>query len=226
VLNFDGFSGGKMSKLIAVIPAILTNDAEAFSKMVREAISYSKYVQVDIMDGQFVPSKSITQEQIRGLPAGLKWEVHLMVLHPETQLDGYHKAGAVKVIFHFEATPDPLRVITAARKLGMEVGLAVNPETPVASILPLTEKVDSVLFLAVHPGFYGAKFIPEVLDKIRELRRAMPHLIIGIDGGVKENNIKQIANTGVNEIFVGSAILMQPDPGAAYRKLLLLAREI
>ncbi len=214
-----------MSRLIRVIPAILTDDTAAFNKMVKQAASYTDYVQVDIMDGQFVPSKSITCEQINEMPTGLHWEVHLMVKHPETQLAGYQKAGATKAIFHFEATLDPARVIAATRKLGMEVGLAINPETPVTSILPLTDKVDSVLFLSVHPGFYGAKFLPEVLAKIIELRRDRPELTIGIDGGVKENNIVQIAQTGVNQICVGSAILTQPDPGAAYRKLLLLAQE-
>lgn len=214
-----------MSRLIRVIPAILTDDTAAFNKMVQQAASYTDYVQVDIMDGQFVPSKSITCEQIKEVPAGLKWEVHLMVKHPETQLAAYQKAGAVKAIFHFEAAPDPAVVLAAARKLGMKVGLAVNPETPVANVLPLTEKIDSLLFLSVHPGFYGAKFLPEVLDKIRELRRARPQLTIGIDGGVKENNITQIAQTGVNQICVGSAILTQADPGAAYRKLLALAND-
>ena len=212
-----------MSRLIRVVPAILTDDIASFNKMVQQAKSYTDFVQVDIMDGQFVPSKSITWQQIEGLPEGLHWEVHLMVKNPEAQLAGYKQAGAEKAIFHFEAAPDPAMVIAATRKLGLEVGLAVNPETTVAQILPLTDKVDSVLFLSVHPGFYGAKFLPEVLEKIKELRRARPNLTIGIDGGVKENNITQIVETGVNDIFVGSAILMQPDPGAAYRKLLLLA---
>ncbi len=214
-----------MSRLIKVVPAILTEDAVAFSKMVREASSYTDFVQVDIMDGQFVPSKSITWEQIKGMPPGLNWEVHLMVKHPEAQLANFKKAGADKAIFHYEATSDPEMVIETARNLGMETGLAVNPETPVTAILPWTAKVDSVLFLSVHPGFYGAKFLPEVLEKIIELRYVRPQLTIGIDGGVKENNIKQIARTGVNEICVGSAILMQPDPAAAYRKLLSLANE-
>jgi ribulose-phosphate 3-epimerase len=212
-----------MSDQIRVIPAILCNDVELFNKMAQQAISYTDYVQIDIMDGQFVPSKSITWEQIKGLPAGLKWEVHLMVKNPETQLAGYQKAGAFKAVFHYEATPYSVMVIAAARKLGMKVGLAVNPETAVSSILPLTDKIDSVLFLSVHPGFYGAKFVPEVLEKIVELRKVRPYLTISIDGGVKENNIVQIARTGVNEICVGSAILTQPDPGAAYRKLLALA---
>jgi ribulose-phosphate 3-epimerase len=73
-----------MSDQIRVIPAILCNDVELFNKMAQQAISYTDYVQIDIMDGQFVPSKSITWEQIKGLPAGLKWEVHLMVKNPET----------------------------------------------------------------------------------------------------------------------------------------------
>jgi ribulose-phosphate 3-epimerase len=77
-------------------------------------------------------------------------------------------------------------VISTARDLGLKVGLAVNPETPVSKIKSLTDKVDSVLFLSVHPGFYGAKFIPETLDKIMELRQARPNLVISIDGGIKK----------------------------------------
>jgi ribulose-phosphate 3-epimerase len=214
-----------MSRLIRVAPAILTDDIVSFNKMVQQAKSYTDFVQIDIMDGRFVPSKSITWEQIKEMPAGLDWEVHLMVKNPEMQLAGFKKAGAVKAVFHFEATEQPETVIGAARSLGLEVGLAVNPETPVVSILPLSEKIDSVLFLSVHPGYYGAKFLPEVLDKIRELRRVRPDLSIGIDGGVKENNIREIASTGVNDIFVGSAILRQPDPAAAYRQLLFMAKD-
>jgi ribulose-phosphate 3-epimerase len=214
-----------MSNPIRIIPAILTEEAAVFNKMVQQAISYTDYVQVDIMDGQFVPSRSITWEQIKLMPAGLHWEVHLMVKNPEVHLAGYKKAGASKAIFHFEAVSDPEKVIKTVRNLGMGVGLAINPETSIAGIQPLVDQIDSVLFLSVHPGFYGAKFIPDVLDKIVELRRLRPELNIGIDGGVKENNISQIAKTGVNEICVGSAILTQPDPGAAYRKLLSIANE-
>jgi ribulose-phosphate 3-epimerase len=215
-----------MSLNHTVIPAVLTDNIASFNKMLKQACGYTDYVQVDIMDGQFVPSKSITWEQIREVPSGLSWEAHLMVKNPEVQLAGFKKAGARKVIFHFEATGYPAGVIAAAHELGFEVGLAVNPETTVASILSLTDQVGSVLFLSVHPGFYGAQFIPEVLNKIVELRHARPNLIIGIDGGVKEHNIVEIARTGVNQIFVGSAILMQPDPSLAYRKLLSLANSV
>jgi ribulose-phosphate 3-epimerase len=211
-----------MPKNIRVIPAVLTEDAGTLKKLLKQAADFSDFVQIDIMDGKFVPSHSITWKQLSGIPANLKWEVHLMVDQPEKQLENYKAAGAQKAVFHFEATSTPDLVISLARQLGMQVGLAVNPETTVAQILPLTEKVDSVLFMAVHPGFYGAKFLPEVLNKIVELHKAKPNLAIGVDGGIKENNILQIARSGVNEICVGSAVFLQPDPAESYRKLVRL----
>ena len=148
-----------------------------------------------------------------------------MVEQPESYLEGFQKAGAQKVVFHYEATPSPQEVISQARELGLEVGLAVNPETHVSSILPLVGGVDSVLFLTVNPGFYGSQFIPEVLEKVGELRSAQPKVEIGIDGGVKESNIAHIARSGVDVIYVGSAIFLQPQPGESFRRLLTLARE-
>ena len=211
-----------MTQAIRIIPAILTDNPQTLQNMLQQSATFTKYVQIDIMDGKFVPSRSITSEQIVGVPHQLKWEAHLMVKEPELELENFQKAGAIKALFHYEATPSPQKVISAARRLGLSIGLAVNPETPVSAIKPFVGAVDSVLFLSVHPGFYGAKFIPEVLDKIAELRRKQPNLNIGIDGGIKETNIALIARSGVNEIFVGSAIFLQSDPAEGYRRLLEL----
>lgn len=101
----------------------------------------------------------------------------------------------------------------------MQAGLAINPETPIEKFSNLVKQLDSVLFLSVNPGFYGAKFIPEVLEKITSLRKSDPNIEIGIDGGIKENNVALIAKTGVNAICVGSAIFLQPDPAASFRRL-------
>ncbi len=214
-----------MTKLSRVVPAILTEDPKALETMVRQAETFTTYAQFDFMDGQFVPSRSITWEHLAGLSMKLSWEAHLMVLHPEEQLEGLQQAGAQKVVFHYEATPSPQKVISLARNLGLGVGLAINPETPVSSILPLTGEIDSVLFLSVNPGFYGSKFIPEVLNKLVEFRNARPDMEIGIDGGIKESNIIQIARTGVNVIYVGSAIFAPPQPAESFRHLLSLAEE-
>ena len=208
-----------------VVPAILTDDPKALETLVRQSETFTDYVQIDIMDGRFVPSSSITAEHLAGLEINLKWEAHLMVLQPELYLEDFQKAGAQKIIFHYEATDSPNKIISLTRNLGLEVGIAVNPETPISAILPLAGELDSVLFLAVHPGFYGAKFLPEVLDKMAAFRHARPGIEIGIDGGIKEGNIVQIVQSGADVIFVGSAIFLQPEPGVSYQHLQVLAEQ-
>jgi ribulose-phosphate 3-epimerase len=205
------------------VPAILTDDATALARLVRQAEKFTDYVQFDIMDGDFVPSRSVSCAQIAALKTRLKWEAHLMVRHPEDCLDDFQKAGAWKTVFHYEATPEPEEIIRKIKTFGRKAGLAINPETPIAAITSLVDKVDSVLFLSVNPGFYGARFIPEVLEKIIGFRKLYPEIETGIDGGVKESNISQIAGTGVDVIFVGSAIFLQPDPAASYKQLKKLA---
>ena len=214
-----------MSRLSRVVPAILTEDPEALATMIRQSETFTDYVQVDVMDGHFVPSRSITWEHLAALSIKVNWEAHLMVNRPDDCLSNYQKAGARKIVFHYEATAEPEKVISLVRKLGLGVGLAISPETPVSAFLPLADDVDSVLFLTVNPGFYGAAFIPEVLDKVVELRKARPHLEIGVDGGIKEGNVAEIARLGVDVICVGSAVFMQPDPGASFRRLTALAEE-
>ena len=212
-----------MTSKIRTVPAILTDDPVTLGKMVFKTESFTDFAQFDIMDGQFVPSKSITCSEIAALGTRLTWEAHLMVLHPEKYLEEFKQAEAQKIVFHYEATPSPDLVIDLIRKLNMQAGLAINPETPVAAIAPLVKTLDSVLFLSVNPGFYGAKFIPEVLDKMVNFRKAHPVVEAGIDGGIKESNIAEIAAIGVNVIYVGSAIFLQPDPAASYRLLTRLA---
>lgn len=206
-----------------IVPAILTDDPKALETMARQAATFTDYVQIDIMDGQFVPSKSITWPQLAAIPLRFTWEAHLMVAHPEECLDGFRRAGARKIVFHHEATPSPAEVISLARSYGLEVGIAINPQTPVAAILPLVGEVDSVLFLSVNPGFYGSEFIPAVLDKITEFKKRRPEVATGLDGGVKEGNVAEIARTGVSCICVGSAIFKQPEPAASFRHLQALA---
>jgi ribulose-phosphate 3-epimerase len=214
-----------LSQKIRIVPAILTDDPPALKKMADLTETFTSYAQFDIMDGRFVPSRSVPCAAIAALKTKLTWEAHLMVLHPEECLEDFRQAGAQRIIFHYEATPVPGEIIGEIRELGMKAGLAINPETPVSAIAPLVDKVDGVLFLSVNPGFYGARFIPEVLDKIVAFRQAYPETEIGIDGGVKEDNIVRIARTGVDVICVGSAIFNQPDPAASYRRLTSLAGE-
>jgi ribulose-phosphate 3-epimerase len=208
-----------MTRFSRVVPAILTDDPESLEMMIRQAEEFTGYVQVDIMDGQFVPSKSITVTHLHNLVINLEWEAHLMVMFPERYFEKFRRAGTGKVVFHYEATDRHAEVIDHARKCGLKVGLAINPETLVSDTLPFLSAVDSVLLLTVNPGYYGAPFISEVMDKVTEIRAVYPDLEIGVDGGIKENNIVDVARKGVDMICVGSAVFLQPQPGESYRHL-------
>ena len=214
-----------MARLSRVVPAILTDDPKALETMVHQAQSFATWVQFDIMDGKFVPSLSITYKHLAALPIRLGWEAHLMVQRPEEYIEGFFMAGAQKVVFHYEATPSAEKEVSLARQINLRVGLALNPETPVPSISHLLSELDSVLLLSVHPGFYGQSFLPEVLDKVKELRHLKPNIEIGIDGGIKEGNITQVAQAGADLIYVGSAIFLDPRPGDSFKHLQALAEE-
>jgi len=214
-----------MKRSVKIVPAILTDDPHALEKMVRQTETFTDYVQIDFMDGAFVPSRSVSWREIARVRPAIDWEAHLMVQNPQDYLPGFREAGAKEIFFHYEATSQPLKIVEKVQKLGLRAGIAVNPETPVSAIMPFARAIDSVLFMSVHPGYYGSRFLPEVLDKVKEFRRLQPGKKVGIDGGVKEDNLLQVAQSGVDFICVGSAIFLQPDPAASFRRLQSLVSE-
>ncbi len=208
-----------------IVPAVLTENPTALVTMLEEAAKFTDWVQIDIMDGVFVPSKSISIKDITKANIKIGWEAHLMVENPEIYVEEFCLAGVKRIVVHFEAVKERAAdIIDTIKSMGVGAGLAVNPETPVSALKPeLVKRLDSVLFLAVNPGFYGAKFIPEVLEKICSFRGLYPEMLIGIDGGIKSTNVAAAAGCGVNEICVGSAVFSQPDPRLSYKELNRLA---
>lgn len=198
---------------------MLTDDVSALNQMVKAISSAVQWAQVDIMDGQFVPSKSIGWQEIKAAKPKFDWEAHLMVKEPESYFSGFKSARARRIIFHFEAVTDPKVTIDTARKLDLDIGMALNPGTPVSAVAEYLPLLDSILIMSVIPGFYGSKFIPEVLDKVGEIRAIRPEIPIGIDGGIKESNILEVAASGVGDICVGSGIFLSADPAASWRHL-------
>jgi ribulose-phosphate 3-epimerase len=201
---------------VRVVPAILANDLAAFTSLVRLSESFADYVQIDMMDGLFVPSTSIDAKQLASVKTTLRSEAHLMVKKPEEWLEAAAMFGCEEILFHFEAVDDPVATIQLLRETDFRVGLAVNPETTVADILGIVDKVDSVMFMAVNPGFYGAPFIPQVMDSIRELRKLRRAMDIGVDGGIKLENAVMAMEAGADFVCVGSAIFKASDPGQTY----------
>jgi len=215
-----------MARLKKVVPSILAEEPKALETMVRAAESFADYVQFGIMDGRFVPSQSITCQDLMAIPIKFSWEAHLMVKRPEDYLDKFREAGAKKVVFHYEAKSSALSVISQAMELGLGVGLAINPKAEAAAFLPSADEVDSELLLTVHPGSYGSQFISKVLDKVVELRESRPAIEIGVDGGIKESNIVQVAKTGTDLLYVGSDIFLQPKPAERYHIPVALTKEV
>jgi len=203
-----------------IIPALLTAQKEELKKMLEKCASFTSYVQVDIMDGKFVPSLSITLDDVRTMRSPFSCEAHLMVEDPLSWIEPFREFGAEKIIFHFEADIDHRQVIRAIKAQGLKAGLAVNPDTSLNQFKPLVSDLDSVLFMSVVPGFYGSPFLPEVLSKIAEFRKEFPLLAVGIDGGVNTSNVKAIASLGVEDICVGSALMKAADPVSAYKNII------
>ncbi|MBU1121955.1 MAG: ribulose-phosphate 3-epimerase [Candidatus Omnitrophota bacterium] len=232
-----------------VVPALLTDNKDAFIDMLDKCAKFTDYVQIDIMDGEFVPSRSITIADLDGLKSPVGSEAHLMVNNPLAWVDVFKNLGAKKIIFHFESNNgvgkyglpyttenlnnypqrefscNHIAIIDEIKSGGLEVGIAINPSTRLDEFKFLVDAVDSVLFMAVNPGFYGAPFIPEVLDNIKSFKGMFPQKMIGIDGGVKLSNVKDILASGLDYICVGSAILKDADPALAYQKFIKIVNE-
>ncbi len=207
----------KTSRNRKIIPALLTDNCQDLEEMTKVCSGFCEYAQVDIMDGEFVASKSIGKESLFNFNSFVAYELHLMVVDPLAWVESACHAKAKRIIYHYEIDKDHQEIISRVKKEGLSVGVAVNPSTAIVELENIIDKIDTVLFMSVEPGFYGASFKPEVLEKIKEFKSKYPKKRIGIDGGVKFDNFRVIKDTGVDDICVGSAILKADNPKIAYK---------
>lgn len=209
--------GGR--KTVRIVPAILTDNVEHLRSTLTQAEEFTDYVQIDFMDGRFVPSKSVSPKEINGIGTTLTCEAHIMVKKPGQYLRDLKSFGFRRIIFHYEADSHPRALIRRIKEQGMEAGMAINPETDISGLHDFVPELDAVLFLSVNPGFYGSAFIPTVLDKIRSFREVHSSTVIGIDGGVELDNLSRIQASGVNYACVGSRIFLSDAPAKSYEEL-------
>lgn len=213
-----------------IIPALITSDGDStndfkelklkFKKLEPFLADFNNWVQIDITDGRFVPTKTdVDLEDLRYFTERANIEFHLMIDRPEETIGEWIRIGAKRVIVHIEAVIDMKKIIDVCRESSVEIGLALNPETPNVMIEPWINAVGLILFLGVHPGKGGQEFIPAVLDKIKSLRQNFPNVKIGIDGGVRAANIEELKTAGVDVFVVGSGILKSPDVSRAISEL-------
>ena len=209
-----------MSVLIA--PSILSADLSDLQQEVDSIEPYADWIQVDVMDGHFVPNLSFGAPVMKCIKTKLPLDVHLMVTNPADRIDEFVDAGAANITFHAEAVPNPSEqkhLIEVIRSKGCTAGIAVNPETGLDSIDSVIGDVDLVLCMTVNPGFSGQSFIEGVITKIEAIRKAHPDLMIQVDGGIKADTGKQCRNAGANNLVAASFIFCADDRAAAIEAL-------
>lgn len=210
-----------MAPKLIIAPSILAAD---FGKLQSEldSIASADWVQIDVMDGHFVPNLSFGAPVLKSLKTKLLVDVHLMVSNPADRVDEFVKAGANNITFHAEAvktTADRRALIQAIHATGCTAGIALNPATPVSELDDVIGDVDLVLIMSVNPGFGGQKFIAEVLAKAKELRAKYPNLMIQIDGGIDAVTAKLAREAGINNIVAGSSVFREADRAKAIAAL-------
>lgn len=203
--------------MIKVYPSILTNSIKDFKDKL-ERVKFAKCIQVDVMDGQFVKNKSLMPKDLKKIKINKKVEYHLMIKNPENKIDAFLALKPYSIIFHYEATKKINELIKKIKSKKVRVGIAINPETEVEKIFLYLKKIDSVLVMTVHPGFYGSRFTKSSLKKIRKLRR-MTKLPIEVDGHINDKTSKLVKQAGANILISGSYIF-ENNPKKTYYQLL------
>ena len=179
----------------------------------------------DVGDGHFVEPITIGPVVLRAISeaiheAGAAIDCHLMVENPERHIPQIAEAGGDSVTFHHEVTAEPGLLVELARGLGLGVGLAFNPDTAVEDVVTTGGVFDLVLCMSIYPGYSGQTFLPESLDRIRDLRAALPRGVhVQVDGGITAENVSDVQEAGADLIVAGSAVFAADDPAEAYRRL-------
>jgi ribulose-phosphate 3-epimerase len=200
-------------KNIQISPSILSADfSKLGSEIKRLEEGGADMIHVDVMDGHFVPNLTIGPPVIKALrnQSSLKFDVHLMISPVHKYIDAYANAGADIITIHPEATENLEDSIKKIKELNKKVGVSLNPETKIDVIKNFLDKVDLVLIMSVNPGFGGQKFMPEVLTKIKDLKKIQKdknlNFDIEIDGGINFDNCKIAIEAGANILVSGTTV--------------------
>jgi len=201
-----------------IAPSILSADFSRLGEEVRRVEEAgADWIHVDVMDGAFVPNITVGPfilEAVRKVTS-LPLDVHLMIERPEQYISEFADAGADVITVHFEACTHLHRTIQAIKEKGKKAGVSVNPATPLVSIKYVLGDIDLLLIMSVNPGFGGQRFIPSALEKIKKARQMVDkigaNVSIEVDGGVKLENIGEVASAGADIFVSGSGVFGTKD---------------
>lgn len=192
-----------------IIPGIIAKTQNELNENLSKVKDFSEFVQLDIINETFVPNSSLDFDfDVSGYNIG--FEAHLMISNPMEWIDNnWRKVNTI--IVHFESINNPEDVIRFVKDKGKKIGIALNPDTSIHDVKAYLDDIDQLLILAVNPGFYGSKFLPETINKIKEARKIKPKLDIEVDGGITPDTIKLVHDAGANMFVSGSYILKSND---------------
>ena len=214
-----------MINTVNIAPSILAADFARLGEAVEQVAGKVEMLHVDVMDGHFVPNISIGPPVLASLRTvtDLYLDCHLMITDPQRYLGAMKQSGANGVTAHIETVPNPIPVIEEAGAFGLDIALAVNPATPVDTIIPYLDRLSMVLVMSVQPGFGGQSFIEESLQKVEAVRAAIDarglSTNLQIDGGITIDNVARAADAGANILVAGSSVFHAKDPVTAINRL-------
>ena len=204
--------------MIGLVPSILSADFTRLGEQVHEAeAGGAQRIQIDVMDGHFVPNITMGPMIVEATrrSTSLPLEAHLMITNPQDYIEAFAKAGADVIIVHQEVCPHLHRVIQQVKAAGKQVGVALNPSTPIWVLQDMLSLLDLVLIMTVNPGFGGQDFISEMLPKISNLRQMVTQrgfrCDIEVDGGIHEETVPRVVKAGANLLVAGSAVYNQKE---------------
>ena len=208
-----------MKPRISIEPSILSADFTRLGQQAKEAEDAGvEGIQIDVMDGHFVPNLTFGPGVVKALrkSVALFLDAHLMIDNPHSFLEEFALSGADRIIVHEEVCKDLPTVLKAIKKLKVEAGVAINPETPVTTVERVLDAADCVQVMTVHPGFSGQRFMEDQLSKIQRLRQEIDqrHLkaSIVVDGGIDVNTAPLAVKSGATDLVTGSSVYNQSAP--------------
>jgi ribulose-phosphate 3-epimerase len=208
--------------MASVAPTILAYNPEDYAARINRVKPFAKRLHIDICDGVFVDVKTVGLSQVYDID-GVPFDLHLMMTHPESQIENVVSLQPQLVVVHYEAHTDTESLFRQLRELDIRVGLAINPETTIDQVKDLLSNIDHLLVFTGRLGHNGGEFRVDCLEKIGQARALNPSLEIAVDGGVNQLTGRQAIEAGANLLDCGSFIHDAPDPEMAYVALEAIA---
>lgn len=204
---------------VIIAPTLLTSDPNEFIRLIGLYPTFAKRMQIDVIDGSFVSTTTVSESAITALPSNILVDFHMMVARPSEHLPHILRLKPHLCIFHAEATEDLLPIFAELKQAGIKTGVALLERTYPGDVEQYLKAADHVLIFAGNLGHMGGTADLLQVEKVKIIRNINPEIEIGWDGGVNLENIRTLAHSNINVLNVGSAIVKSPDPKTAYEDL-------